>query len=109
MITTAFTMAILMVAAFMILFYKLPLWLRRFLSKRYILLDILLCAMVFWALGFALIGLMAAGFISIFVSAYLLWYKKKIPQAQGKVYSCKRHIHWIARGYSWWKRKKYNS
>jgi hypothetical protein len=106
MIMTAFIMALLILAAFMILFYKLPPWLRKFLSKRYILLDILLCAMVFWTLGFALIGLMSAGFISVFVSAYLLWYKKKVPYTPRTTRTRKSHVYWLARVYNWWKRRR---
>ena len=105
MITTAFVMAVLTTGAFFILFYKLPVWLRRALSKRYILLDIILCTLVFSWLGFALIGILAAAFISLFVSAYLLWYKKTIPQKPVKKIKtrCRKlHINLAARCYNWW-------
>jgi hypothetical protein len=110
MITTAFVMAVLVTAGFVVLFYKLPVWLRRILSRRYIILDIILCILIFWTLGFALIGIMAAGFISLFVSAYLLWYKKTAPKVPIKVktktYTCKSHTHWAARCYNWWKQRR---
>jgi len=101
MITTAFVMAVLTTAGFLILFYKLPVWLRKFLSKRYLLLDIILCALVFGSLGFALIGIMAAGFISLFVSIYLWWFKKTTQKDPPKPkHTCKSHIHWAARLYN---------
>jgi hypothetical protein len=110
MITTALVLAILTTAAFMILFYKLPPRVRRFLSRRYILLDILLCWAVFSALGFALIGVMAAGFISLFVSAYLLWYKKRAeievpPQKRPHIPPRKYPIRWAARCHNWWRQE----
>jgi len=74
-ISIALVMSILVVAAFLVLLYKLPVRIRRFLSRRYISLDIILCLMIFWALGFTIIGIIAAAFISLFVSVYLLWYK----------------------------------
>lgn len=88
MIETAFVMAVLTTAAFAILFIKLPKKVRDFLSRRYLLLDVVLCFVTFQALGFALIGVLAAGFISVFVSAYLWWYKKK-TESEGVVYGNK--------------------
>jgi hypothetical protein len=106
MIVTALVVAGIVLAGFVIIFYKLPEGLRRFLSKRYILLDILLCAVAFWALSFTLIGIMAAGFISIAVSIYLLWFKKSSCKKRPikdklKTYGCKPAVHWTARCYNW--------
>ncbi len=113
MITMALVVAGVTLAGFMILFYKLPVWLRRFLSKRYIILDILLCMLAFWVLSFTLVGIMAAAFISLAVSAYLLWYKKTAPTPKRpiidrprKSYNCRTHVHLAARCYSWWKQRR---
>ena len=78
MITTALFLAVLVTVGFAILFYKLPNGLRKFLAGNYILLDIFLCWVVFTAFGFAMVGIMAAGFIALFVSIYLFLYKKGI-------------------------------
>jgi NADH:ubiquinone oxidoreductase subunit 5 (subunit L)/multisubunit Na+/H+ antiporter MnhA subunit len=105
MIWTAFVVAMLVLAGFVIIFYKLPAGLRRFLSKRYILTDILLCALAFWALSFTLIGIIAAAFISVIVSLYLLHFKKTASKRpikdRPRPYSCKPHVHWAARCYNW--------
>lgn len=71
MFTTALVLAIVVLTGFIILFKKLPPWLQNFLSKRYLLLDILVAFVAFWALGYAMIGMLAAGFICLFVSGYL--------------------------------------
>lgn len=109
MIGTAFVVAMLVLAGFVIIFYKLPVWFRRFLSRRYILLDILLCILAFWVLSFTLMGIIAAGFISVIVSLYLLYCKKTIPKERVKPktsYTCKPSVHWAARTYNWWKRRR---
>lgn len=84
MISTALFLAVLVTAGFVILFYKLPVSIRRFLSGWYILLDVIICWIVFTTMGFALIGLMAAGFISLFVSIYLYFYKYHSPKPKPK-------------------------
>jgi len=101
MISTAFVVALLVLAGFIVLFYKLPEKLREFLSRRYLLLDVLICIVAFWALSFTLIGIVAAGFISLFVSLYLLWYKKSTPKntlmsKQHTTRSCPVHIRTTA-------------
>lgn len=77
MIGNAFVMAIFIAIGFGILFAKLPNWIKRFLSKRYILLDVFLCWAVFSALGFAMVGMMTAAMVSVFVSGWLYYRNKK--------------------------------
>jgi len=108
MLLTAFILAILVTIGFVILFYKLPVWLRSFLSRRYILLDIIIAWIVFTTMGFAIVGIAAAGFIALFVSGYLYWYKsykatqKDTYQPQKKPHT-KRHIYYTAKLYNWYK------
>ena len=71
MIGTAAVMAIFISVGFGILFSKLPRWIKNFLSRRYILLDIVLCWAVFSALGFAMVGMMTAAMVSVIVSGWL--------------------------------------
>ena len=71
MIMTAFILAVFITVGFGILFAKLPNWIKKFLSKRYILLDIFLCWAVFSSLGFAVVGVMCAAMVSVFVSGWL--------------------------------------
>lgn len=75
MLTVALVLAILYTAAYAILFQKLPLRLRAWLSRRYILLDIFLSAIVLTVLSFTLTGIIAAAMVAILVSVYLWWYK----------------------------------
>lgn len=76
MLTVAFVLAILYTAAYAILFQKLPLPLRAWLSRRYVLLDIFLSMTVLTVLSFTLTGVLAGAMVALFVSVYLWWYKR---------------------------------
>jgi hypothetical protein len=80
MIITALVLAGFITAGFAILYAKLPKPIKKFLARRYILLDIILCWAVFSALGFAIIGVMTAAMVSLFVSGWLYFANQKEKQ-----------------------------
>ena len=110
MIETAFVMAIVTVVAFGLEFQKLPKWLRGWLSRRHILLDIFVSWSVFAIMGFTIIGIMAAGFISLFITVWLYWYKAthKEELTRTKQSSERPFIrHYTARIYNLFRRVKH--
>lgn len=72
MITTAFTMAGLMCAGFILVWVKLPRFLRRLVVKGGLLTDIMVSVGAFLAFGATLTAMLAASIVGIMVSVALL-------------------------------------
>jgi hypothetical protein len=99
MIMSALFLALLVGAGFAILYAKLPPTIKRFLNKRYILLDIFIAWAVFSMIGFAIVGIYAAGFICLFVSLYL-WYINKVRPPPEPEYKARWSIRTCAKLYN---------
>jgi len=84
LIVTAFVLAVLLTIGFAILYAKLPKPVKNFIRRRYIIADIILCWSIFAMLGFAMIGIMTAAMVSIFVSGWLWWEKEKARDSEKK-------------------------
>ncbi len=84
MLTTALVLSILITWGFGILYVKLPKPIKKFLAKRYILLDIFLAWVTFSILGFAMIGIVTAAIVSLFVSGWLYFEKQKLEKTKEK-------------------------
>lgn len=69
--STAFTLALLTVSAFVVVYKKLPRRIRRFLERHSLLTDAVCLAFTYMFLGGTLTALLAAGMVGIIVSGLL--------------------------------------
>ena len=72
MISEAIFLSLMLVIGFVLMYKKFPRWLKRLISKHYIITDAILCWSTFSILGYAMVGIMTAAIVSLLVSLWLI-------------------------------------